>query len=125
MAKPVLTPYEQTLLDGWEAVYKKGQLTLWILLALKDRPRHMAAISEFITHSTNHTLAADTQSMYRALRRYHKAELVGFTAQKGSGPDRKVYHLTVAGQHVLDAFIKRNVSSIFYDPTIKRLLNRQ
>jgi len=30
-----MNEYEQQLLDGWEEVFKKGQLTLWIMLALR------------------------------------------------------------------------------------------
>jgi PadR family transcriptional regulator, regulatory protein PadR len=118
-----LDDYEQKLLDGWEDVYKKGQLTLWIMLALKDGDKHMAAIKDFITTATNGTLSADDQSMYRALRRYYDAELVDFTEKPGkSGPDRKVYSLTGVGLHVLQQFLDRNITSVFYTPKIEQLI---
>ncbi|HSW37666.1 MAG TPA: PadR family transcriptional regulator [Candidatus Saccharimonadales bacterium] len=121
-----LDDYEQKLLDGWEEVFKKGQLTMWIMLALKDGPKHMADIKAFIDEATNGTLTADDQSMYRALRRYYDVELVDFTTEPGkSGPDRKVYSLTKIGQRVLEEFIARNITSVFFKPQIVNLLNKR
>ncbi len=108
-----LTSYEQQLLDGWEEIYKRGQLTLWILLALKNGPKHMSAIKEYIGMQTANVVSADDQSMYRALRRYHQADLIAFTSEHVSGgPDRKIFTLTATGHHVLDRFIERNITSL-------------
>jgi PadR family transcriptional regulator, regulatory protein PadR len=121
-----LSTYEHTLLNGWEEVFKKSQLTLWIMLALKEGPKHMAAIKEFVLKLTNGTLEADDQSMYRALRRYAEAELVVFSNEPGdSGPDRKVYNLTASGSKVLDAFLERNIRSVFYKPNVIKLIERR
>src|SRR4051812_45512825 len=96
-----LDNYEQKLLDGWEDVYKKGQLTLWIMLALKDGAKYMAEIRQFIHTATNDTLSADDKSLYRALRRYYDVELIDYTLGAGkNGPDRKVYKLTELGNRV-------------------------
>jgi PadR family transcriptional regulator, regulatory protein PadR len=115
--------YEEKLLAGWEEVFKKGQLTLWIMLALKDGPKHMAEIKQFIAEATNGSLSADDQSMYRALRRYYDTEMVDFTQQPGkNGPDRKVYSLTQIGAEVLQNFIKRNITEVFYKPSLKQLI---
>lgn len=119
-----LDQYERKLLEGWEEVFKKGQLTLWIMLALKDGPKHMAEIKAFITSATNHSLSADDQSMYRALRRYNDAEMVDFTTKPGKGPDRKVYSLSGVGAKVLENFIQRNIVEVFFKPNIKQLLER-
>lgn len=117
--------YEQELLDGWEDVYKKGQLTLWIMLALKDGPKHMADIKTFIALATNNSLSADDKSMYRALRRYYDTELVEFSLEaRDNGPDRKIYRLTIIGRNVLDAFIKRNITDVFFKSDIKELIER-
>lgn len=112
------------ILDGWEDVYKKGQLTLWILLALKDGPKHMAVVKQFIHDVTNGSIEADDKSMYRALRRYHGAEMVDFCLQSsdGGGPDHKVYSLTDVGAKVLAAFTRRNITDIFFSPTVTKLL---
>jgi DNA-binding PadR family transcriptional regulator len=118
-----LQSYEQELLDGWEDVFKKGQLTLWIMLALKHGPKHMAEIKTFIGEATNGILSADDQSMYRALRRYYEVEMVDFTTEAGkNGPDLKVYKLTDTGLNVLNRFIDRNIVKIFLKPDIKELL---
>lgn len=115
--------YEQKLLSGWEDVFKKSQLTLWILLSLKDSPKHMAEIKRFIFDTTNGMLEADDKSMYRALRRYSDVEMVRFeTLPSDSGPDRKVYSLTHIGGTVLDSFIERNIVGVFFSPTVKKLL---
>jgi DNA-binding PadR family transcriptional regulator len=117
--------YEQQLLEGWEDVFKKGQLTLWILLALKDGPKHMADIKAFILQATEGLLEADDKSMYRALRRYNDVEMVEYrTEANDKGPDRKVYELTDTGLNVLDQFVRRNILNVFLKPSVRRLLER-
>lgn len=117
--------YEQQLLEGWEDVFKKGQLTLWILLALKDGPKHMADIKGFILDATDGLLEADDKSMYRALRRYYDVEMVDFrTEANDKGPDRKVYQLTGVGLSVLNQFVRRNILNVFLKPSVRRLLEK-
>jgi DNA-binding PadR family transcriptional regulator len=118
------TDYAEKLLSGWEEVSKKGQLTFWVLLALKEGPKHMAAIKAFIDRATHHTVSVDDQSLYRALRRYDETELAEFEPAPGNGPDRKVYRLSAIGQHVLQQFAKRNVVDTLYDPAVKALIER-
>jgi PadR family transcriptional regulator PadR len=121
-----LDKYETKLLDGWNEVYKKGQLTLWVLLALKDGEKYMAEIKAFIAKHASKPIAADDQSMYRALRRYHAAMLISFTTAPGdSGPERKVYCLTPTGSRVLAAFTEQNIVNVFYDESIKALITRK
>jgi PadR family transcriptional regulator PadR len=119
-----LDRYEQSLLNSWEEIFKKGQLTLWILLALKESPKHMVQIKDFIERLTYGTLTADDQSMYRALRRYHDAELVSYTNEPGksAGPERKMYQLTDIGRNVLGAFVTRNIRGVFYQQEVKALI---
>lgn len=121
-----LSIFEQKIINTWEEVYKKGQLTLWILLALKKSPKHMQAIKNFIHRATHHTLQADDQSMYRALRRFTSLELITFreTPSLNHGPDVKKYSLTSTGQRILKSFVTRNITSIFYKPKIKKLLTK-
>src|SRR4051812_33128358 len=117
----MLNKYERTLLEGWEEVHKRGQLTLWILLALKEGPKHMTSIKQFISKTTNGLVAADDKSLYRALRRYHKAEMLDYKlrASKNGGPELKIYSLTDTGQKVLGCFIERNITSLFFNKAIK------
>jgi PadR family transcriptional regulator, regulatory protein PadR len=119
-----LTHYEETLLRGWEDIHKMGQLSLWLMLALKDGAKHMSQIKDFVELLTAGTLSADDKSIYRALRRYHDSELVGFKKVPSSnGPDLKVYHLTETGKHVLGAFLSRNIH-LFYRPQIRKLIEK-
>lgn len=119
-----LTAFEQKIIAAWEEVYKKGLLTLWILLALKNGSKYMSAIKEFIDSAANESLAADDQSMYRALRRFHKIELIEYKEEPSDqgGPARKAYFLTGTGRNVLNGFIKRNIADIYYKPKIQKLL---
>jgi len=115
--------YQEKLLAGWEETYKKGQLTLWIMLALLEGPKHMAAIKVFINKSTNNALVADDKSMYRALRRYYGAGLIDFVNKPGSGgPNLKIYGLTEIGKSLLKTFLKKNISEVFYKAEIKNLI---
>jgi len=119
----MLSKYEQTLLQAWEEVYKRGQLTLWILLGIKDGPKYMSQIKEFISHQTNDVLQADDKSMYRALRRFDEAQMISYvTKPSDNGPDHKVYSLTPTGKQILDEFIKRTFIDVFYKPSVKQLV---
>jgi PadR family transcriptional regulator, regulatory protein PadR len=122
----MLDKYEQKLLQAWEDVHKQGQLTLWIMLALKDGPKHMAEIREFILRATNSRISADDKSLYRALRRYHDSELVEFSEQASpsGGPDRKIYSLSVIGNKVLSEFLQKNVIEVFYNADNRKLIER-
>ncbi len=110
----MLDTYEQQLLKSWEETFKKGQLSMWILLGLIDSDRHMQQIQDFILKSTNETLRADNQSIYRALRKFKAAEIVTTKITPGSrGPDHITYSLTETGSRVLAEFIHRNISSVY------------
>jgi len=105
------------LLEGWEDVYKKSQLTLWILLALKTGEKSMTDIKKFIEERTHGHIGADDKSMYRALRRFDEADLITATATPNtSGPDIKIWRLTDTGTWVLATFIERNIQSLILDP---------
>ena len=113
------------LVRDWEAIYKKGQLTLWILLSLHDSPKRIGEIKAFIEVATNGQFSVDDQSVYRALRRYYDTEFVDFTfLSNPNGPDWKVYSLTPLGQSVLRRFSQRNFISVLYKPEIQSLIER-
>ena len=116
-----LSTYEETLLSGWEDVHKMGQLSLWLMLSLKDGPKHMAEIKAFMNEMTDGALTVDDKSIYRALRRYNETELIQIVAARSnSGPDLKVYSLTAIGERVLEQFLTRNIQ-IFYKPNVRKL----
>ena len=102
------------LLESWEATYKKGQLSLWILLALKEGPKYLAEIKHFITDASNDSISCEDQSLYRALRKFTVVEMVRFDLHKGDrGPDKKHYALTEMGMDILDTFTQRNIKPFF------------
>lgn len=114
--------YFEELLTTWEETYKKGQLTLWLLLSIRDQPRYMAEIREFITSKTKGTLSCEEQSVYRALRKFYDLEIVDFDLRDGQkGPERKYYFLTKIGATLLNDFISRNIQ-IYYDDDLVELM---
>ena len=113
------------LLSSWEETYKKGQLTLWIFLALKDEDKYVDEIKTFIEEKSKRTIRCEEQSLYRNLRKYQHIEVVNYNLKKGNkGPDRKYYYLTDTGKELLEKFIERNIN-LFFSTDINKLLKKQ
>ena len=72
------------LLSSWEETYKKGQLTLWIFLALKDGQKYVDEIKKFIETKSNNTINCEEQSLYRNLRKYQHIDVVSLENKKGN-----------------------------------------
>ncbi len=80
------------LLTAWEETYKKGQLTFWIFLSLKDGNKYVDEIKSFVEEQSNYTMTCESQSLYRNLRKYQHIGVVNFEAGEGNkGPERKYY----------------------------------
>ncbi|MDK2842338.1 MAG: PadR family transcriptional regulator, regulatory protein PadR [Anaerophaga sp.] len=110
------------LLSAWEETYKKGQLTLWIFLSLKDGKKYVDEIKSFVEEQSNHTMTCESQSLYRNLRKYQHVGVVDFETGVGNkGPDRKYYFLTELGFELLNRFIERNIN-LFFSEQIKKLI---
>jgi len=110
------------LLTAWEETYKKGQLTLWIFLSLKDGKKYVDEIKSFVEEQSNHTMTCESQSLYRNLRKYHHVGVVDFETGEGNkGPERKYYFLTDLGLELLNSFIERNIN-LFFSKQIKNLI---
>ncbi len=110
------------LLNAWEETYKKGQLTFWIFLSLKDGKKYVEEIKNFVEEESNQTMTCESQSLYRNLRKFQHVGVVDFEAGEGNkGPERKYYFLTDLGNSLLDSFIRRNIH-LFYNEKIKLLL---
>lgn len=110
------------LLNAWEETYKKGQLTLWIFLSLKEGPKYVTELQESINRYSNGTIKAEEQSLYRTLRKFYHLKMVDFSTGKGhKGPDRKYYQLTPLGRSLLHDFVERNILLFFEEP-LKELL---
>ena len=115
----------RNLLNSWEETYKKGQLTLWIFLSLKDGEKYVDEIKSFIENMSNNTISCEEQSIYRSLRKYLHLEIVEYYLGEGNkGPERKYYKLTKLGINLLNQFIERNIN-LFYDDKIKQLLKKE
>lgn len=113
----------EELLVAWEETYKKGQLTLWIFLSLKEGPKYVTQLQESIGKFSKGTIRAEEQSLYRTLRKFYHLKMVDFSVGKGhKGPERKYYQLTPLGQSLLKSFIDRNIMLFFEEP-MKELLN--
>lgn len=110
------------LLSAWEETYKKGQLTLWIFLSLRDGKKYVDEIKSFVEEQSNSTMSCESQSLYRNLRKYQHVGVVDFEPGEGNkGPERKYYFLTALGQELLSRFIERNIN-LFYNKKIKNLI---
>lgn len=110
------------LLSAWEETYKKGQLTLWIFLSLKDGKKYVDEIKSFVEEQSNHTMTCESQSLYRNLRKYQHIGVVDFQTGEGNkGPERKYYFLTELGLELLNSFIERNIN-LFFSEQIKNLI---
>lgn len=111
------------LLLSWEDTYKKGQLTLWIFLSMKEEPKYVDEIRQFIVEKSNGTMSCEEQSLYRILRKFEHIDVLQFATKKGNkGPERKYYCLTKLGEKLFEQFVQRNIM-LFYNEEIKQLLN--
>ena len=113
----------EELLNAWEETYKKGQLTLWVFLALKEERKCVEEIKEFVERMSEGTMSCEEQSLYRNLRKFQHLEIVASESKKVSkGPDRKYYYLTETGEELFKRFVERNIL-IFTKESIINLLN--
>jgi len=112
------------LLTAWEENYKKGQLTFWVFLSLKDGKKYVDEIKSFVEDQSNNTMTCESQSLYRNLRKYQHVGVVNFETGEGNkGPERKYYYLTDLGRSLLNSFIDRNIN-LFFKERIKNLINK-
>ena len=110
------------LLSAWEETYKKGQLTLWIFLALQEDRKYVDEIKSFVEERSKGTMTCEEQSLYRVLRKFEHVDILDYELRKGNkGPERKYYFLTTIGQQLFRQFVERNIQ-LFYAEEIKNLL---
>ena len=110
------------LLSAWEETYKKGQLTFWVFLALKESNKCVEEIKEFVEKASEGTMSCEEQSLYRNLRKFQHLNIVAYDNKKVSkGPDRKYYYLTENGNELFNRFVERNIM-IFTKESIINLL---
>ncbi len=110
------------LLLSWENTYKKGQLTLWIFMALQESKKYVDEIKSFIEEKSNGTITCEEQSLYRSLRKFEVVGVLTYDLQEGNkGPDRKYYYMTELGQKLFTRFVDRNIK-LFHSTEIKNIL---
>jgi DNA-binding PadR family transcriptional regulator len=81
----------------------KGHLDGMLLASLEASPRHGYAIMEALRAGSGGQFDLPTGTIYPALRRLERAGLVHGTWAEAGGRRRRVYQLTPAGRHMLDA----------------------
>ncbi|MDB5167784.1 MAG: theD1 [Candidatus Saccharibacteria bacterium] len=111
------------MVADWDEVYKKGQLSLWVLLAVFDGKKYAAQITDFMSDATDGVFEVKEQSLYRALRRFDDMGLVRMSLEESpnSGPKRKYYQLTEKGEEVVGRFVALNIAPLL-KPSIIQLL---
>ena len=113
------------LLLSWENTYKKGQLTLWIFMALQESKKYVDEIKTFILEKSGGTIRCEEQSFYRALRKYEQIHVLAYDLRQGNkGPERKYFYLTDLGEALFNQFVSRNIK-LFYSEEIKHILKLQ
>ena len=112
------------LLNAWEETYKKGQLTFWVFLSLKENSKCVEEIKEFVEKMSEGSMSCEEQSLYRNLRKFQHLEIIAYDSRRVSkGPDRKYYYLTPMGDELFKRFAKRNIL-LFTNESIINLLNK-
>jgi PadR family transcriptional regulator PadR len=113
-----------TLLEQWEAVYKKGLLTFWALLLLHERPMYVFEMGETLEEVSRGTMSVDERSLYRALHRFERAGFVESEWRDSDvGPRRRYYRLSELGAELLRRFARRNIL-LFQRPDVAERLDR-
>lgn len=113
------------LLNAWEETYKKGQLTFWVFLSLKESSKCVEDIKGFVEKMSEGSMSCEEQSLYRNLRKFQHLGIVAYDSKRVSkGPDRKYYYLTDIGQQLFQHFVERNIKIFTKEPIIN-LLNKK
>ena len=117
--------YMDDLVYEWDEVYKKGQLSLWVLLSIYEAKKYAAEIAEYMYDATNGTFEVKEQSLYRALRRFKGMGMVSVSEEDSpsGGPKRKFYELTPTGRAVLARFIELHLTPLM-KPSVIRIIEQ-
>lgn len=119
--------YVTQLVDEWDDVYKKGQLSLWLLLAIADGRKYAAQLSEYMYKVTNGSFRVTDQSLYRALRRFEAMKVVRVLKvdSPNGGSPRKYFELTETGEEVLKRFVGLHIQPLMTKEVQKLLITLQ
>lgn len=105
-SSPDLDEFEQALVDQWSEIHKRSALVHLLMVALADGPKWSGDLATFIDDKTGGEWSVDERSLYRALRRLERSEVIEHIkeAVPGTGAKRKVFAITASGQRVLDEY---------------------
>ncbi|MBP6880292.1 helix-turn-helix transcriptional regulator [Candidatus Saccharibacteria bacterium] len=97
--------YLSELVISWQQNYKKSLTTLLLLMAVKEKQLWSKEIILKIDNISVGKIEIDEKSLYRALRRLEKLELVKHTTKKAekTGAKRKFYKTTELGFKFIDS----------------------
>jgi DNA-binding PadR family transcriptional regulator len=110
------------LLSSWEANYKKGLLTFFLLLILHEQEGYAFEMAPKVAEYSQGTLTADENSIYRALNRFEGLGIVRSTRRQSDlGPPRRYYQLTETGADLLRAFVARDLLIFQREPLSGRI----
>lgn len=100
----------ENLIEALESAYKKGHLTFWVLLSVRDKARYSEEISDFIENESEGYIKPEIMSLYRTLRKLEELNLVSYkNVSSDLGPEKKYFSITDEGLYVLNEFIKKNI----------------
>jgi PadR family transcriptional regulator len=118
----VSQPQLEELLSTWEGNYKKGLLTLWLLLILHEREAYAFEMSRLVSELSQGTITADENSIYRAMNRFEQLGIVASSWHDSEvGPQRRYYRLSPIGLEMLRTFLRRNILLFQTEEVSKRI----
>ena len=113
------------LVSDWDEVSIKGQMGLWVLLAISDGSKYTAEILDYINSANGGRFDIKEQSLYRALRRFKGMKMVDIIEKDSpsSGSKRKYYSLTPIGKSVLGRFITIHILPLQQPAVVQSITN--
>ena len=119
-----MTNNTDKLLTQWEATYKKGLLSFWLMLLLAQRKAYPYEMRDVIAELSKETIIADENSIYRALKRLSQSHIVDSELLPSeTGPSRRYFFLTDLGRDLLRRFIQRNIL-VFQQPAVADMIQQ-
>ncbi|MFO7916402.1 MAG: PadR family transcriptional regulator [Candidatus Krumholzibacteriales bacterium] len=99
----------------WSREYKKGFLTYFILLLLKDTPMYGLEIANKLKHISDRSVRLHGSNIYQILK---KLKLHGMVSSKMKdsikGPSRKYYYIEEKGTELLVVFTQEYVIPLHF-----------
>jgi PadR family transcriptional regulator PadR len=107
----------------WTREYKKGFLSYFVLMLLKDRPTYGFELIGRLSEMTRGEMVFQESGIYHILNNLNRKKFV--TAQwrrSDKGPKRKYYHITDSGEQLIGVFTEQSVLPIM--STLRELVKQ-